>query len=239
MPPGVTDLRLGVGPALIPKYEGDNNTRLIAAPVLSARYKDIIALDGTQVRVNLLDLRQSPAPHPLSAGPMMKLDFGRQESNSRDLRGLGDVGTSFEMGGFVNYNIGPGRLRATIRQDIADGHRGAIGTVDAGLIVYRTTKLIVAAQTGVTWASGHYMQSYFGITPLQSARSGLPIYHPGSGLKSWSITAGGEYQLIQQWSLGMKVDYSRLMNGAANSPLVTQRGSPNQFSAGTFVIYSF
>jgi len=190
MPQGVTDVRIGVGTAFVPKYEGDNNIRLIAAPVLSARYKDIISLDGAQLRFNLFDLHQSPGSHPFSAGPMIRLDFGRDESDSRDLRGLGDVGASFEMGGFVNYNIGPGRIRATIRQDVANGHKGAIATVDAGMVVYRTNKLVLAAQTGLTWASGHYMQTFFGITPLQSVRSGLPVYTPGSGLKSWSITGG-------------------------------------------------
>ena len=92
MPQGVTDLRLGVGPAIVPKYEGDNNTRIIAVPVLSARYEDLILLDGSQVRFNLLNLHNTPGPHPFSAGPMVRLDFGRHESDSRDLRGLGDVG---------------------------------------------------------------------------------------------------------------------------------------------------
>src|SRR5262245_239162 len=75
MPPGVTDLRLGAGVAVVPKYEGDTNTRIIAVPVISARYKDIVSIDGSQARFNLLNLHQSPGSHPLSAGPMIKLDF--------------------------------------------------------------------------------------------------------------------------------------------------------------------
>lgn len=239
MPQGVTDLRLGVGTAIVPKWEGDNSSTIAVVPVLSGRYKDLILLDGSQVRINLLNLHNAPGPHPFSAGPMMRLDFGRHESDSPDLKGLGDVGASFEMGGFAQYTFGPARVRTTIRQDVANGHKGLVATFDAGMIIYRDTKFRVAAQTGLTWANARNMRSFYGVTRVQSANSGLPVYTPSGGLKSWGITVGAEYEFIQQWSLGVKVDYSRELGPVADSPLVRLRGTPNQFSGGTFVYYSF
>jgi outer membrane protein len=239
MPQGVSDLRLGVGTALVPKFEGDNSHTIAVVPVLSGRYKDLILLDGSQVRINLLDLHDSPGPHPFSAGPMMRLDFGRHESDSPDLKGLGDVGASFEMGGFAQYTFGPARVRTTLRQDVANGHKGLVATFDAGMILYRDTKLRVAAQTGLTWANARNMRSFYGVTPVQSANSGLPVYTPGGGLKSWGVTVGAEYEFIQQWNVGVKIDYSRELGPVADSPLVRLRGTPNQFSGGTFVYYSF
>jgi outer membrane protein len=239
IPLGVTNVRIGVGPAFVPKYQGADSGKITAVPALAFRYGDIVAMDGTQIRVNLLDLHQSTAPPRLSAGPMIKIEFGRSESDSPDLRGLGGVGTSVELGGFVNYNLGPGRLRVAIRQDIADGNRGAVAEFDAGTGIIHTSRLTLAADVGMIWTDRRYMKSFFGVTPIQSVGSGLPIYAPGSGFKSVTLTFGGEYKIIRHWSLGLQTVYERLIGGAAASPLVQVHGSPNQFSLGTFVIYSF
>jgi outer membrane protein len=170
---------------------------------------------------------------------MINIDFGRRESDSRDLKGLGNIDTSVELGGFINYNIGPGRLRAVIRQDVADGHSGAVAELDAGMNVIHTSRFNMAGQVAVIWSSSRYMKSFYGVTSAQSAASGLPIYAPGSGIKSATLTFAGEYKIIQQWSVVVTTAYERLTGGAANSPLVRLRGSPNQLSIGTFVIYSF
>ena len=42
-----------------------------------------------------------------------------------------------------------------------------------------------------------------------------------------------------QWAAHAFVEYQRLTDSAANSPLVTQRGSPNQFTYGLGATYSF
>jgi len=239
IPFGVTDLRIGIGPAFVPKYEGDNNGRMIAVPALAFRYKDILAMDGTQVRVNLLDLHQSPTPQRLSAGPMIKIELGRHETDSLDLKGLGSVGASVELGGFINYNVGPGRVRLVVRQDIANGHGGAIAELDAGMSVIHTSRLKLAAQVGVIWTSRRYKESFFGVNATQSAASGLPVYAPGAGFNSVTFSVGGEYQIMRHWSIGLQTVYERLVGGSAASPLVQLRGSPNQISLGTFIIYSF
>jgi outer membrane scaffolding protein for murein synthesis (MipA/OmpV family) len=239
MPRGVTDLRLGVGAAVVPKFEGDNSSTIAVVPVLSGRYKDLLLLDGSQLRINLLNLHNSPGPHPFSAGPLMRLDFGRHESDSDDLKGLGDIGDSFQIGGFAQYTFGPARVRTTVRQDITNGKNGLVATFDSGMILYRNSKVRLAAQTGVTWGNARHMRSFYGVTPVQSARSGLPVYTPGGGIKSWGTTIGLDYEFIQQWILSVKLDYSRELGPVADSPLVRLRGTPNQFSGGTFISYSF
>jgi len=234
----VNDVRLGGGVAAQPKYEGDDQMRVSAVPVISARYSDWAFLEGTSARFNMFAVGKA-TPKKFRAGPMMKLDFGRDESNSRDLRGLGNVSTSVELGGYMSYNIGAGRIRASIRQDVASGHKGAVADFDAGMLVYHTPRFRAAVQAGVTWSSSKYNKSFFGVAPAQALGSGLPLYSPGSGFKSFSVSVGGEYQIIQQWSVGIRADYKRLFNEAANSPLVRQRGSRNQFGIGSAVIYSF
>ena len=53
--------------------------------------------------------------------------------------------------------------------------------------------------------------------------------------------AGGqaEYFFNPQWAAHTLMEYERLTGSSAESPLVTQRGSPNQFTFGVGATYSF
>jgi outer membrane protein len=48
-----------------------------------------------------------------------------------------------------------------------------------------------------------------------------------------------EYFFNPQWSAHTLMEYERLTDSVAASPLVTQRGSPNQFTFGVGATYSF
>ena len=83
------------------------------------------------------------------------------------------------------------------------------------------------------------MKSYFGITGVQSARSGLPAYRAGSGIKDASLSLHGSYDVSPHWSVFAHVSYARLMSDAANSPLVRLRGSPDQATGGVYIVRHF
>jgi outer membrane protein len=67
----------------------------------------------------------------------------------------------------------------------------------------------------------------------------LPVYNAGGGLYSYGAGAQLEYFLSPQWSAHVFGEYERLTGDAANSPLVTQRGSADQFTVGVGATYSF
>ena len=69
----------------------------------------------------------------------------------------------------------------------------------------------------------------FGITEAQSIASGLPEFHAGSGIKDVAARVGVRFNKWKHWDFATYVAYSRLMSDASDSPLVRQRGSPNQF----------
>jgi outer membrane protein len=56
-----------------------------------------------------------------------------------------------------------------------------------------------------------------------------------------SARAGAQlrYQYNPQWEVHTHVEYQRLLGDAAASPLVQQRGSPNQVTVGVGASYSF
>jgi outer membrane protein len=82
------------------------------------------------------------------------------------------------------------------------------------------------------------MRTYFGVTPAESARSGLNAYNPGSGIKGAGLEVSARYEFTQQWALVGLAYYERLIGGAAASPVV-KVGDENQFTAKLGLSYKF
>lgn len=92
----------------------------------------------------------------------------------------------------------------------------------------------LGASAGVMLASREYMQALHALTVTQSAADGLPGYTPGSGLHSARVGLSATYAFDARWSVGGFVTGSRLLEGAADSPITLDR---NPTSAGLFVAY--
>jgi outer membrane protein len=169
MPSGVRNVRFGLGPAYDSHFLGDNSRYVHLAPVVSLRYRNLISVDNNSVRVNVLGHWGSVTgdDSPWSAGPVLRIDFGRSESDSPKLAGLGDIGTSVEPGVFVGYNWGPFRGRVRIRKDISDATNGLIVDTDLNFGIIATDKLFVNANLYGVWGNGVYNNAYFGVTPQQ------------------------------------------------------------------------
>jgi outer membrane scaffolding protein for murein synthesis (MipA/OmpV family) len=238
--PGVTNVRIGLGPVLSTDYEGSDHYDVRLAPLISLRYKDIVQVDNNQIRVNLFGGSNALFESSnFRMGPLVKIDFGRDEDDSPDLTGLGDIGTSFELGGFASYTTGPLRYRVRVRHDVASGHNGLLGDFDISLAVYRSKMLSIGSRIGTTWANGRYMRTYFGINAAQSAASGLAVYTPTSGFKDLQLSIGGEVKVTESWAFIVNGGVQRLMSKVKNSPLVDLRGSPNQFTVGAYAAFAF
>jgi len=91
----------------------------------------------------------------------------------------------------------------------------------------------------MTIVSAAAISPYFGITPTQSAASGLPVYDACGGLRSFGAGAQARYEWSPQWATHMFVEYERLAGDAANSPLVVQHGSRDLIQVGIGASYSF
>ncbi|MBL8643061.1 MAG: MipA/OmpV family protein [Rhodospirillaceae bacterium] len=240
MIPGVTNVRIGLGPVLATDYEGSDHYDVRLAPLISLRYKDLIQVDNNQIRLNLFGGTNALFESTnFRAGPLVSVDFGRDESDSLDLTGLGNIGTSFEVGGFASYTMGPLRYRVRMRHDVASGHNGLLGDFDISLAVYRSKMFSVGSRIGTTWADGRYLRTVFGINAAQAAASGLAPYAPTSGFKDISLSVGGEFKVTPSWAIIVNGGVQRLMSKAKNSPLVATRGSANQFTLGAYAAFAF
>jgi outer membrane protein len=160
-----------------------------------------------------------------------------ERDDDGDLAGLGDVDTAIEVGGTVSYRVGMFRGLATLRKGFG-GHHGWVGEGGVDMILDPTPKLEVAFGPRVHFASDDYLDTYLGVTPAQSAASGLPVFNPDGGVKGVGAAAEGKYRLNRRWAVVGKAGYERLIGDAADSP-ITDLGSKNQFTANIGLTYRF
>jgi outer membrane protein len=100
-------------------------------------------------------------------------------------------------------------------------------------------RVYVGAGLGATWVSGSFNRTYFGVTASDSAASGLPVYNPGGGLEQYTGWLALLYQIDKHWYAGAMAYAQRLAGDAADSPIVTQRGTRNQITYGVGLGYAW
>jgi MipA family protein len=234
---------VGLEPRIVPAWPGASDSRfgLSVLPLFSIRKA------GTPPEFfgardsfgfSILDLGQ------FQLGPVGKLIWQRQASSYTALNGLGDVNYAIQAGGFAQYWPVPWlRLRTEVRQGFG-GETGVTGDVFLDAVV-PLGQFRLSGGPRMTLQSTAAASPYFSITPAQSAGStvaglaALPVYSASGGLYSYGAGGQAEYFFNPQWAAHTLMEYERLTGSAAASPLVTQRGSPNQFTFGVGATYSF
>ncbi len=236
-PPGWS-LTIGAAPVLGPAWQGSRQMALSLFPDLRVNYDDTLFAsvpDGIGWNaVNRDGWR---------AGPLAKIRFGRDERNggspfliaggSDALAGMGNIKAAGEVGGFVEKSFGPRRAwrtRAEVRHGFG-GHDGVIADLSAA---YRTRigRAIVSAGPRMTLASAPFMRTYFGISPTQSARTGLAPYRPDGGVLSYGLGGNVLRPLNRRSTITLFTSLERLGGPAADSPLIRERGQRMQATLG-------
>ena len=194
-----------------------------------------------------------------SAGPIARPAFGRPEDGgnpfriagdrSDDLRGLGEINTGLELGGFAKYRFGRGvggragsfRADAEVRQAVG-GHEGLVADVRLSYANMTTAfKKPVLFNVGpqATFADGVFMNAFFGVDAGQSAASGLDVYDAPGGRVSYGARASAVALLTPRISSTFLVGYDRIGDNAGDGPLIRERGTRDQFISGVFLSYTF
>lgn len=224
---------LGGGGLVMPEYEGSDEYEINALPYLDVDYRDIITLNPfTGLRYHAFK------EQGLTMGFGLGYDWGRDEDDNSHLDGLGDVDGSIEGQLFAMYEIGKTKFDLAFYNDLSDGHDGYRVKAGAGhTFVLPQYEAVIRPGISTTYASDNYMDSYFGVSQSQSARSGLSGYDADAGFKDVTIGTFASMPIFApNWSLNGYVHYSHLLEEAADSPIVKD---DNQFVGGAFVGYTF
>ncbi|MDO9415700.1 MipA/OmpV family protein [Pararhizobium sp.] len=229
-------LTLGATAFRAPEFNGDDNYIFQASPLIS------IGRAGKAVRFSSRNDNPSFAfidTDAFRAGAAGKLIFKRDKDTSSDLAGLEDVRFGGELGGFAEvYPTDWLRARAEVRKGIRS-HHGVVADVAVDGFIDLTDNLRVSGGPRVSFATADYFDAYYGVDAAESVASGLAQYTPGGGMKSAGIGTAITWKPTEKIETTAFAEYERLTGPAADSSLVEQRGSKNQFIFGLSATYRF
>lgn len=229
-------LKIGATGFVAPRYEGAKDYLLQGAPLVS------VGREGSAVRFSSRNDNPSFAlidNDMIRAGVVGKLVMPRDKDDSSDLKGLKRVKLGAEVGGFAEaYPMDWIRVRAEVRQGIRS-HSGIVADLSADAFADLTETIRVSAGPRVSLATDDYMDAYYKVDAKHSARSGLKKFDPKGGLKSAGVGAEITWQATDRIEASAFTEYSRLLGDAADSSLVRERGSRNQFLFGVSSTYKF
>jgi len=230
------ELTLGLGVGWLPEFEGSDDFRTIPLP--SFRYKN----DWIEIKPSQLGLEADLFPGAkFDLGPIVRYGSGRNDRRRVDdpvVSLLEKVDDAMELGfsfsGGVPVEIigiddsGIIATRIAVIRGLESGHGGT--TVEGAFRFVRplTNSFTIVSSVSLTWASSDYQQAFFSISPEDALRSGLPVFQANAGLKDIGFSVAARYKFNQRWRSSMILQLNRLVGSAADSPVVSIRGNPNQ-----------
>ena len=210
--PDVPDF-VGVAVGVVNDHPGSDEIQAGGGPAARLSWgKRYVFLQGNNLLCNILDHEY------LRLGPQLTYRFGRNDVEDEIVDRLEEVDDSFELGGFIGFellnDVNPrirlaGDLSAT--QDISYGHGGLLAQAS---IRYWHLVIIIfdfGLGIGARYATSDYMDSFYGVSAAESARSGLAEYDAEGDVQDVFVTAMLVMHFSRAWHAGIGIRYGRLL----------------------------
>jgi len=181
----------------------------------------------------------------------LDLDDGRKDSrrpddppgleSSDEAYGLGDIGSTPEVGVFAEYEFGPFFADFSIAKGLK-GHQGIYGDAAVGVstvVEIGNGGFVIGGGPAITFADDTYTNAYFGVNDQQAANSGLTPYKTKGGITSHGLVAILASPITDDFLILGFADYRVLTSDLAQSSIVSTRGSKAEASFGVSVLYEF
>lgn len=229
-------LTVGATGLVAPDFEGGKKYMVGAQPIISlgkvgpeARF----ASRNDNISFGLYDSDN------VRAGLTGKIVWGRDGGDADALKDLDPVRWGGEAGGFAElYPTDWLRVRGEVRHGIR-AHDGIVADVAVDAFYDVTPAVRISGGPRLSFASSDYFDAFYGVSATEAAASGLGEYHPGGGMKSAGVGGAVTWKTTDRITTSLFGEYARLTGPAADSSLVRERGSPNQFTVGLSASYRF
>jgi MipA family protein len=230
-------LTVGAAGFAAPRFEGSSSRVFSGTPIIS------LGRAGKETRFSSRNDNPSFAfidTDRFRAGITGKLLFKRDGDTADELEGLKPVKWGVEAGGFAEvYPTDWLRVRGEVRQGIR-AHKGVVADISADAFVDVTPTVRISAGPRASFASKDYFETYYGVDAGEAVASGLSQYNPdGGGFKSAGVGGAITWKATDKVTTSLFAEYSRLQGKAADSTLVKERGSRDQFTVGASATYRF
>jgi MipA family protein len=175
------------------------------------------------------------------AGPVLGFRDNRSQSDDEGLKGIHSISWDVDVGVFAQYWAIPNQLRfrTEIRQAVSNGS-GLVVDIGADWFQPLGEGWLLSVGPRASFGNGAYMREYFGISSSEASQNGaLAAFDAKSGLKSIGFMVSAAYQVTPTWTLLVYDRFDRLTGDAADSPITSKLGSPNQNVIGVSLSKAF
>ena len=227
---------VGAAAVVAPVYEGADSYTISPLPFFRVTWKDAVSLDAKGLNVRMI--KQGG----FKAGAGLTYDMGRDEdgdtllfeNHDDSLRGLGDIDPAIGVRAFASYDFSVATVSSSAVRYFGDDNDGLL--IDASLSkripVGRRVSLTPSVK--MTWADNAYMDTFFGVSGAQSARSGIAPFSAGPGFKDVSAWLSVAYAFSENWGLMVRGEVKQRLGDAADSPISDDDTSASMFTAITY-----
>ena len=229
-----TRTTIGLGIGVTPDYEGSNDYEAVPIPWLEVVFENnmSISIVGSQGRVDLIPDKN------WKGGLAFDVIPERSDVDNDAVDAMRDIDTALMVGGFLGYNWEHWRASVEAMKNTSDSDGGNIIRLTGGYKFATNSDCRTSINAFTTWADNDYMETYFGVTNSDAARSGLSPYKAEEGFKDIGVAINSIWKASDQWSVFSMVGYKLLLEDADDSPIVDQ-GDSNQFFGGVGLTYRF
>lgn len=228
--PAETAVRAGFIALNAPRYQGSDAQKTSLVPGIFLQASNGLFADP----FNGVGYVFEPAGK-LIYGVRTNIETGRSVEDA--LPGFDKIKTRLNPGVFANYTLDEQlTLKSALRGGLGDAGDGGLLNLGASYKLYNANFVSVNLNASVKFGSSGYMQSYFGVTPAQSAASGLAAYQPAAGLAMAQVGLTGGFPISREIYIFSSLSMQRLMGDAASSPIAKKKTQPAAFVGA---VYSF
>ncbi|MCH8542510.1 MAG: MipA/OmpV family protein [Alcanivorax sp.] len=220
-----TEVYIGLGAGVVPRYLGSKDTRVQPIPALAV-YRGILFADSVR---GLGGEYLSESGFYVSSA--VSYDFGRTERDSdwrpgsKRLAGLGEIKGSSTVN-VLAAQMMTSSLAVNVETEFrvaGQKSRGARYRLGLESTVFDGARGTITLGANVHAADRNYNQTYFGVTQVQSQASRFARFTPKSGVHAYSLTADWGHDFKKHWTLFAAVNVMRFSGQAGDSPLVEEK----------------
>jgi len=231
-----------IGVGIAPDYVGSDDDTVVAGPSGRLTFDNhrYIKLVGPTVTSNLID-------HDIfRLGPALNYRFGRSDVDDQVVNLMEDIDGTVELGlnaGLHFTNALNPRYQFAVNlevfYDVGGEHEDIVSNLSVSYWRPLVKAFTVGMVAGTQYGGDDFANNYFGVSAVDSARSGLPRFIAEGGFNDVSLSLIGVLHLGPTWHIGGGVHYQYLMDEIADSPIVATRGSRDQLIAGIGLAYAW
>ena len=137
----------------------------------------------------------------------------------------------------LTYNIHTmyGSLESTVSRDILGRNKGVLATMQYGIYWEIAPKLTINPAVGLTYTNAKYNRYYYGVSEIESLRSGFKTYKPKRSVQP-HIELTASYDFTQHLRAFVSVRSEKIAKTIRNSPIIDEK---YQSQASLGILYSF